>query len=552
MSQLNKLREDLLVLYKNKEYDHIKSFFSYWKSEDEKIDKIVLFGHFFLSHYFKDTTPKFHREIIHMIMSLDNEYFACPRGFAKTTMVQTCCLFETVNKLQKYIVIIEKTFTEASEVIDAIRSEFADNDLLKLVYGSLLPKGTRKAGEVKEPDSEGDIVINGVRFRAKGFETTIRGLKYRDTRPTKIICDDVEKDEHINSAEQRKKYEDNFNQGIVPALDINGSIKCVGTILHYDSLLLNLITSHNGKIYRAYEPNDPENTLLWPSRWTYEALEKKRVDMQLDGKGGSAFAKEYLNDPIAEDERTFKYNWLFKREKDGRVMPARYITWDQFKKMQTVETMNGFATIDMADSTKESADFTGVVVEFIIPNGTRLRVDVRREKRNINGVIDLIFDIWEMWRPYGLLSIGVEKKGFEDQIMPLLEIEKKRRGIYPSICELKPMGRNKENRIKGALQGFYEAGKIVSIVDEDDNGLLVPIGDTMILLQELYDFPSSKHDDISDAEAYISDIQIVPLRDIESAPIESPPQDDPYNEPNMDSDWFDDSEEEDNIDDDPY
>ena len=114
------------------------------------------------------------------------------------------------------------------------------------------------------------------------------------------------------------------------------------------------------------------------------------------------------------------------------------------------------------------------------------------------------------------------------------------------------MGRNKENRIKGALQGFYEAGKIVSIVDEDDNGLLVPIGDTMILLQELYDFPSSKHDDISDAEAYISDIQIVPLRDIESAPIESPPQDDPYNEPNMDSDWFDDSEEEDNIDDDPY
>ena len=69
---------------------------------------------------------------------------------------------------------------------------------------------------------------------------------------------------------------ENYNRGIQPAVDIdNGSIKVFGTILHYDSLLKNLITWHEGKIYRAYDPKDPERTLLWPQRWTYAKLMKK-------------------------------------------------------------------------------------------------------------------------------------------------------------------------------------------------------------------------------------------------------------------------------------
>ena len=70
------------------------------------------------------------------------------------------------------------------------------------------------------------------------------------------------------------------------------------------------------------------------------------------------------------------------------------------------------------------------------------------EKRDIKGLIDLLFEIWVKWSPYGLIKIGVEKKAFDDQIIPLFEDEKRRRGVYPILEELKPMGRNKENRIK--------------------------------------------------------------------------------------------------------
>ena len=113
----------------------------------------------------------------------------------------------------------------------------------------------------------------------KGFNASIRGLKSREWRPSRIILDDVEDDEHIDNPDQRKKYIDNYNKGVQPAVDIDGVIKMTGTILHQDSLLKNLVESHNGEIFRAYDPADPKNTLLWPERWTYELLEEKRISM---------------------------------------------------------------------------------------------------------------------------------------------------------------------------------------------------------------------------------------------------------------------------------
>ena len=54
------------------------------------------------------------------------------------------------------------------------------------------------------------------------------------------------------------------------------------------------------------------------------------------------------------------------------------------------------------------------------------------------------------------------------------------------------------------------------------------IGDTDELLNELYDFPSAKHDDLSDAESYGPDIIVVPLADEERHTAHHTPNDDPF------------------------
>lgn len=522
----------------NGDYEPVRVFFSHWDKKEELKDKVMIWGHFFLHHYLINKSPDFHRDLIGYIFSGKNEYHAAPRGFSKTTIIQLCMAYIISHHLRNFIALIEKTSTEAAEVIKGVHDEFIDNERILLVYGSLIGKKDMMKEispyATSEREARGDVFINGVRVRGKGFNTTIRGLKSRQYRPDLIILDDIEEDEHINNPEQRFKYEQNYNKGIQPAVDPKGSIKMFGTILHQDSLLNNQIANHGGKIYRAYDKNDPQNTLLWPERWPFEKLEQKKNDMMSSGQSSNAFAQEYLNDPVSEEERVFKYHFLWEMipkpdaPEEQYQVPAQRITFEEFETIRKKTTLNGYAMIDVADTTTVNADWTGSIVTFVAPNGARFRVHVAREKRNIKGVVDLVFEIWEKWSPKGLIKIGMEKKGFNDQVLPLLKEEMERRQVYPVVEELKPMARNKQGRIQGALAGHYETGKMISVGTKNAKGYFTPVGDTDKLLNELYDFPSAKNDDLSDAEAYQADFVVVPLQQENRQSAHHNPQDDPF------------------------
>lgn len=481
----DQLAQDLTKLAKAGEWAMIKVWFGHWETEEERIDKCILWGRFFLPNYFRDKTPEFHRELIRQNLSDVNEYCAAPRGFSKTTLNQLCIWFEVVNKSQKFIVIIEKSFNEASEVIRGVVDQFKDNEMIRLVYGNLVKTNDQGQFDEKNKDAQGDVVVNGVRLRAKGFNTPIRGLKSAEWRPTKIYVDDVESDEHINSEEQRKKYRENYSQGIVPAIDIEGSIKVRGTILHNDSLLANLITQFKGRIYKAFDKTDPENTLLWGERWTYELLMQKKAQMEMEGKGSSKFFQEYLNEAVDDDSRSFRWEWLQQEFTDEDL------------KMRALAK---FVVLDVADSLKDGADFTGETeVDWDSENNWFVQ-RAKRHKVNITGLVDLIFNIWQVKKP---IKIGVEKKAFIDQVQPLLKLKSEETGVYPVVVELTPRGRNKEDRIRGALVGRFENKKIwfkKGAVDDTGN-----------LKSELYDFPHAKNDDLSDSLSYIEELGYRPM-----------------------------------------
>lgn len=458
-----------------KNWSYVRAWFTYWENEDELAEKVIIWGRFFMPDYFKQHSPLFHHELIKKNFSKQNEYSAAPRGFGKTTINQLCMMYSVANQLDKFIVIVEKTFTEASEVLRSIREEFATNERILMVYGEMIAK-EKGVTQDKVKDAEGDIFINGVRLRAKGFNQPIRGLKSKEWRPTTIYCDDIEEDAHISSLDQRNKYKANFTQGIIPAVDIDGTIKMLGTILHQDSLLMNYIKMHKGIIWRAFDVKDPKNTLLWKERWSYERLMEKKKQMSIDGFGSSKFAQEYLNEPVDNETRPFKWEWLQK-------------TYEEIP-----EFIRTYAAIDVADSTHDQSDYTGVVVVSIDNKHNWYIRHAKRYRVTVTGLIDLVYSLWDK---YDLVSIGIEKKSFEDQVKPLLDVRSDQTGIYPHVEELKHSGQRKEDRIIGALQGRFESGKICfeHTFKEDQK----------ILQGELYDFPRGKNDDLADALAYISD-----------------------------------------------
>jgi len=486
------LVEELELIVREKDWKLLRSWFALYNNEEDRIDKVLLWGLFFLPHYLRDKSPEFHRDLVRRILSEENEFTACPRGFGKTTVAQVAISFLIANGSKRFIVLVEKSFREASEVLFAIADEFRENPMIRQVYGDLVKRGEEGELNEKNKDAQGDVFINGVRLRAKGFNTPIRGLKSKEWRPDLIIVDDVEEDSHINSEEQRRKYRENFVQGILPALDVGGSVKVTGTILHNDSLLKGLISQFNGKIYRAFDKEDPEKTLLWPSRWTFNRLMEKKSQMELEGKGSSKFYQEYLNECVDDSFRPFKWEWL-----------QNFYTEEEIK----FKTLNRYIAIDVADSKKEGADYTGVVVvDWDSENNWFIRF-AKRYRVNITGLVDLIFDLWTVWEP---LKVGVEKRALTDQLEPLLKLKRAETNEFPVVVELEHGGQRKEDRIRGALIGRFECKKIWFLKDSQD--------DQMILRGEIYDFPSAKNDDLHDSLAYISQLGSRPFGGESSQP----------------------------------
>lgn len=472
------LESQLQEILAEGENEKLREFFGTFADMEELVTKCIMWGHFFLPKYFSKETPGFHYELVEKFFTNKNEYTACPRGFGKTTIVQLCISYSCVTGLDEFIVVIEKSFNEASEVLEAVRDEFKYNDRILDVYGDLSKISPRLKLQEKIKDTSGDFFINGVRLRAKGYDAPIRGLKSRHTRPTRIVLDDVESDEHIENPDQRLKYLQNYTKGIIPATDNErGTIKMFGTILHDDSLLHTLIKSHNGVIYRAW---DRQRRLLWASNWTVEKLEGKRKDMAIDGKSDAAFYQEYFNEPVSEEDQIFRRNMF------------RYFNDMQLKEVLMKKPHKFYIMLDPAISKKETADFTAIVCALVNSRNEIYIVEVIRERLNPIETMKELFAMYERWQPE---KVGIETVAYQRSLVYFIEEEKKRsrspiRTMF--IQEIKA-DTDKERKIKG-LQPRYAIG---SVYHRENDPM------TKILEGELLRFPRGATDDIIDAEASI-------------------------------------------------
>lgn len=281
--------------------------------------------------------PDFHRIIYEFLFYEGNGALAAPRGSGKTSVTGIIFLiFNIVNKLEKYIVYISQNHQKTVQFIDPIRHEFKSNKMLRFIYGDLTPSNAR---DDEGKDREDCFDVGGTRVEAVSFEKNLRGFKYRNMRPTLIIGDDIESDERVLNPELREKDNNKLNKVIIPALDIHGRFKMIGTILHNYSLLKNKLDLYKGKIFTACDP-DFKN-LLWPERFTKEILQTIKKDI-----GSVAFQQEYLNNPI--DNRSS----LIKREWIEQCKRADLSSEDIFKMEFSMKTMGA----DFAFSDRITAD----------------------------------------------------------------------------------------------------------------------------------------------------------------------------------------------------
>ena len=248
------------------------------------------------------------------------------------------------------------------------------------------------------------------------------------------------------------------------------------------------------KGYNFFEKLYSEANMLddWV-RFTYPTITNPIIDpaeleMAKQEIGSFLYAQEYEAQFIEASGGLFKADWFdhYKIEErigiDNDKNEFTEIVYKYKDKECRLEDCRRYATVDLATSTKQSADFTVITSVAITPEGKILILDIDRRRLEAPDLLPLLQRKVEQ---FDLAYVGIERAGYQLAFIQMA----KREGLV--VKSLKA-DRDKISRAY-PLIARMEAGDI-----------FFPKNSTWFadVQTELLRFPEAEHDDIVDSLAY--------------------------------------------------
>ncbi|MDE2022554.1 MAG: phage terminase large subunit [Patescibacteria group bacterium] len=445
-------------------------------------------------------TPPFHRLAWAMATSPHPRVAAAaPRGHAKSTGITfVTSLCELLFRVCEYTVIVSNTHKKATEFVRNIKTALLDNRKIRAMF------------KIKRliKDSEDDFICeceDGHQFRvqALGFGMSVRGLLWGTRRPDRVMCDDMEDDEQVLSPERREKARDWFFAALMPALSVDGKIRVVGTVMHSDALLQNVLEDESWltAVWEAHD-DDFEN-VLWPEMYDEAYFRDKQAQFIRQGKLDK-YNMEYRNRAYDTSAGLFRDEDLLPIEDSDRLLLDRN-TWQR--------VVGG----DFAITVKQKRDYTVFVVGVIGPEYLYI-VDVVRRRMESE---DIVRSMIELEQAHRLHTNDAPLQWFEEDgairraLGFSLELTMRKERIYLNLCPMNPQSRDKRVRSM-AIRARVRAKQ----VKFDKQASWWPQ-----LRQELVEFDRGRYDDSVDALAWLG---------IGVTQMGTPPDDDELDE----EEWF--------------
>lgn len=487
---------------------------------------LELFATRFFPHYCKHPFNEFHYDTFRSFQFGERKVRrarGAPRGYAKSTFQALIKpIHDLCYGLEKFIVIFSNGEAQALGKLKDIRNELLDNVDLVEFYGITFPTKNVAAGSFKAFASG-----HGCKFEAYGTGSQVRGIRDRESRPSKIILDDVEHSEEVENEAIRQKYFNWFQEDVVKIGDEKTNIEFIGTVLHRSSLLKDLLDNplYDSKLYKAviswstrqdlWEKwkkilldleipkeerlansrkfyHDNESTMLegtqvlWESKEPYLALMEELIE-----GGRRAFFKEKQNEPLGAEDKLFtQFQWYYEAERNGE----KGIVIESNDKFIPLKVCRAYGTMDPSTGqTKakvgKSGDYACIVTGLLEPKG---RLLVHRDWTRRAAPTKQIEQIFLHHDEYEFEKFGVETNLYRNLLLPNIldarrKIEEERKKIIRlPFYDIEAVD-NKEKRIY-TLEPKVTNGYILfnrNLSKEFQN--------------QFEDFPRADHDDCPDA-----------------------------------------------------
>jgi|APSaa5957512576_1039674.scaffolds.fasta_scaffold09008_2 hypothetical protein len=238
-----------------------------------------------------------HDKIFDMIKSgVKKGAIAAPRGIGKTSIVNIALpATELLYRESKFIVPVSATASSAVMQSESLKWELRSNPIIKGLFGNMESAEYPFNKELWTAANFEGQRFPGTGVMPRGAGQQIRGLNYYGMRPDFIIVDDLEDPQKMDSEEQRKKKLKWFYADLLKAIPRHKPwrIFVIGTILHEDSLLNNLLESPDWES-EMLELCDEKNVSNWP-----QFISDKEVQEEYDEHNRlnmlDVFYREYRN-----------------------------------------------------------------------------------------------------------------------------------------------------------------------------------------------------------------------------------------------------------------
>jgi predicted phage terminase large subunit-like protein len=423
----------------------------------------------------------FHREVCNFIQDrLDKRKLVLiPRSHLKTKLLSVGYpTFKIIQNPKIRILIYSATWQMAVDIHQAIQKNLKGSSKIIDIWGDFAkdaPVWSQSHTRLRENDKREPTIT------AAGIDNNLVGGHY-----DLILMDDVVNRDNVGTMDQIGKVITRYKD-CLDLLEPKGELIVIGTRWHDSDLYgwildpsNNAMDNYLTMVRRAYEGNimtGDDFVALWPGKFDRHGLMNK-----LREEGWGHFSSQYLNDPVPEEDATFKKTWF------------KYYTSDDIRG----KILNKFLLIDPAISLAKDADYTAMVVIGVDEYNNIFILDIARARMSPNEIINQIFRLRDNWN---LSEVCIEQVAFQRVIGYALREDSRFKMRPLRITELKPNDRSKDQRIKG-LQPSYENGKIFHNKTLANN---------IYLEDELVRFPRSSHDDVIDALAYFPDV-VYPAR----------------------------------------
>lgn len=480
-----------------------KNAFSFNISDEELQDlqlkcrnSIPFFSYFILPNMFYEPSARVHKEICDLINNpkIKILLIILPRSFAKTTICQGYLLQQIVNLRHNVILYVGDTGTQAELHTDAVRDELESNDRLIALYGK--QKGNKKWGTEMYTTSQGVTVI------PRGSNQSIRGVKVGPSRPSLVILDDLENDENAQTLDQRNKLWSTLWGALVPILDNRGQgkdtkILYLGTPVHEDSAILrlfNLIENMRGKgrsdLYAVrYSCKDEKGESIWPEVWPNERIDALEI-MFAEAGEIDTFYREYYVTVISPKDAPFQ-------KSDTRFWVSAGVTPQRHEEVLP-DDLFYYSGVDVAFKQGKSNDFSAIVVVGVSASTEKAYiVEAIRKRLSPDKLLELLT---LLNRKYSPIRIYLQKVTLDEFFEFYVNECLKENDYFPFESVKLSKGKGGKPRRISSLQPLHLTGQLVLSRDQTD------------LTSELYAFPRSAHDDLSDILATIIRKVLIPLK----------------------------------------